>query len=55
MSAAANVAEKKGRIEKVFLNTHAALNENGIYAVQLWSLGVPHTVIVDDFLPVTYD
>jgi len=39
-------------LEKVFLNTENTLNYAGIYAVQLWALGVPHTVVVDDYLPM---
>jgi len=27
------------------------LSPNGIYGVKLWTLGVPHTTIVDDYLP----
>ena len=51
ISAASALAEKSGRLEKVFLNTEASAN--GIYAVDFYTLGVPHTVIVDDFLPVS--
>lgn len=39
-----------GRVEKIFHNDD--LNSNGIYAVDLYALGVPHTVIIDDFLPL---
>ena len=51
ISAASALAEKKGRLESVFLNT--STNANGIYGVNFYTLGVPHTVIVDDFIPVT--
>jgi len=34
------------------LNTDSKLNSQGIYAVNLYTLGVPHTVIVDDYLPI---
>ena len=27
------------------------MNDEGIYAVQFYSLGVPHTIIVDDYMP----
>ena len=50
MSAAAALAEEKGRMESVFLNSE--VNANGIYGVNLYTLGVPHTVIVDDYLPL---
>ena len=51
MAAASAVAEVPGRMEKVFLNTDSKLNSVGIYGVNLYTLGVPHTVIVDDFFP----
>ena len=50
ISAASAVAEEKGRLESVFLNKE--VNANGIYAVNFYTLGVPHTVIVDDYLPL---
>ena len=53
MAAAAAVAEQPGRLEKVFVNPQGTLNSNGIYAVNLYTLGMPHTVIVDDYLPLT--
>lgn len=53
MAAAAAAAEKEGRIEKIFMNTANELNDNGIYAVKFYALGVPHTVVVDDYLPLT--
>ena len=39
-------------MEKVFLNNDSELNKAGIYGVNLYTLGVPHTVIVDDYLPL---
>ncbi len=51
LAAASAIAEKPQRMEKVFLNNTAGLNKAGIYGVNLWSLGVPHTVIVDDYMP----
>ena len=50
ISAVSALAEKKSRMESVFLND--AASANGIYGVNFYSLGVPHTVIVDDFLPL---
>jgi hypothetical protein len=26
------------------------ISENGIYGVNLYSLGVPHTVVIDDYI-----
>ena len=52
LAAAAAVAEKKGRIEKLFVNTENVLNTQGIYAMNFHSLGVPHSVVVDDYLPL---
>ena len=51
IAAASALAEKSNRMESVFLNSD--VNANGIYGVNLYTLGVPHTVIVDDFLPLT--
>lgn len=53
LSAASVLAQKEGRLEKVFLNTANALNNNGIYAVNFFTLGIPHTVVVDDYLPLS--
>ena len=39
-------------MEKVFLNQANELSANGIYALNMYALGVPHTVIVDDWLPL---
>lgn len=52
MVTASAMAEKPKRLEKIFLNTNGETNKNGIYAVNLYVLGVPHTVIVDDYLPL---
>ena len=52
MAAASALAEKPGRLEKIFLNTSDRLNPYGIYGINFYSLGVPHTVIIDDFLPL---
>lgn len=53
LAAASALAEYPGRMEKVFLNHDTALNSQGIYAVNLYTLGVPHTVVIDDYLPLT--
>lgn len=34
------------------MNNSNELSPNGIYGVNFYSLGVPHTVIVDDYLPL---
>ena len=54
MSVASGLAEVPGRVEDMFLNPDSALNEAGIYAVNLYALGIPHTVIVDDYLPLKH-
>ena len=54
MSGASVLAEIPGRVEKVFLNPDNTISANGIYAVNFYTLGLPHTVIVDDYLPL-YD
>ena len=50
LSAISALSEEPGRIERVFVND--AASANGIYAVNFYTLGVPHTVIVDDYLPL---
>ena len=49
MAAVSGVAEYPERIESVFHNTE--LSSNGVYALNIYSLGIPHTVIIDDYLP----
>ena len=36
----------------MFLNTSGEVESNGMYGVNLFTLGVPHTVVVDDYLPL---
>ena len=52
MVAASALAEQPDRLEKIFLNVSGETNMNGIYGVNLYALGVPHTVVVDDYLPL---
>ena len=52
MAAASALAERPKRLENIFLNNSEEMNKDGIYAVNLYSLGVKHTVIVDDYLPL---
>lgn len=53
ISAISAVAEVPGRITNLMLNDD--LNEAGVYGVNMYSLGVPTTVYVDDYLPVAED
>ena len=51
IAAMGTVADKQPRrIKEMFLNNRKA--DNGIYAIQLYLLGVPRIVVVDDNLPV---
>ena len=34
----------------MFLNTE--LEEKGLYGVNMYALGVPHTILIDDYLPM---
>lgn len=49
LSALAAVSEVPGRVEKMFVTKE--FSQNGIYAINFFALGVPHTVIIDDYLP----
>ena len=42
-------------MESIFLNNKNKKSASGIYGVNFFVLGVPHTIIVDDFLPVKPD
>lgn len=53
-TAFSSVAEWPGRVEKIFLNVDNELSPNGIYGMTFYSLGVPHTVVVDDYVPTFY-
>jgi calpain-15 len=53
MAAISAVAEVESRIDDLFLTKY--LSPNGIYGMQLYSLGVPFTQIVDDYLPIWDD
>jgi len=50
MTSLCAMAEYPGRIENMFLNKEKSTH--GLYAVQMWALNVPITVMVDDYLPV---
>jgi len=51
VSAVAAIAETPGRVEKLFLNNENKMSPAGIYAVQLYALGLPMTVMIDDYFP----
>ena len=53
MNGAANVAEKKERLKRIFLND--GMSNNGIYGCQLYIMGVPTTVTIDDSIPLQND
>lgn len=46
------MAQIPGQVESIFLNSKNQISPNGIYAVNFQSLGLPHTVIVDDQMPL---
>ena len=50
MHGASAVAQKPGRLERIFLND--SLSSNGIYGFQFYVLGVPMTITIDDSLPL---
>ena len=52
MAGASAVAEVPGRIERIFLNNSNALSKTGIYGINIYALGVPLTILIDDYLPV---
>ena len=52
MSALSAIAEKPNRVESMFVDTFGGeINPAGVYGVNMYALGVPITVLVDDFLP----
>ena len=56
MSALSAIAEKPGRVEKMFVNSNGGqINHEGVYGINMYALGVPHTVLVDDFLAGNYE
>lgn len=48
LAAASAMAEIPHRLEKIFLSEEGDLPSNGAYAVNIYTLGVPHTIVVDD-------
>ena len=51
MSALSAIAEIPNRVENMFLNSSIGINPSGLYGINMYALGVPHTVLVDDFIP----
>ena len=52
IAAIGGIAEHKDRVEKMFVGGNE-LSDVGIYAIQMYLLGVPYTQIIDDYVPVT--
>ena len=55
MAAIALLTDIPGAVESVFLNNQNELSKVGIYGVNVYALGVPHTIIVDDWMPFMLD
>ena len=53
MVALSAFAEHPERVENIFHNTEK--NDYGIYAMNLYALGVPYTTYIDDYLPLRSD
>ena len=53
MAAAASVAEEKGRIEKIFEDKE--YNPNGVFLFNMFYMGEPVKIVVDDFIPIKKD
>jgi hypothetical protein len=51
MAAVSALAEKHYRIDEYLISDKIDLN-NGIYAMNMFSLGVPFTQIIDDRMPM---
>ena len=47
------VAEEQDRVQTMFLTDE--LNGAGVYAAELFLLGIPITVVIDDYLPMNAD
>jgi calpain-15 len=50
MHGASAVAGVPSRLERVFLNNE--ISSNGIYGLNLYVLGVPYTMMIDDIVPI---
>lgn len=50
MAAISALAEHQDRVDKIMIST--GLESQGIYAMNFYSLGVPFTQIIDDWIPM---
>ena len=50
LSAASAIAEKPERLINQFINTDNAQNKAGIYGLNMYALGVPTSIVIDDNL-----
>ena len=50
MAGAAAIAEKPERLKRIFVNSD--LSEEGIYALNMYALGVPINITIDDNVPL---
>lgn len=50
MAAISALAEHQDRVDDIMISN--GFEENGIYAMNMYSLGVPFTQIVDDWMPI---
>ena len=52
LAAASSYAYKDDCAERLFVSPENELPSAGIHAFNIYSLGVPHTVVIDDKLPL---
>ena len=45
------MAEVPGRLEKLFVDQSNEISANGVYAFNFHALGMPTSVVIDDYLP----
>lgn len=50
ITAASSIAEHEDRLKSMFILD--GINSVGIYAARLYLLGIPITVVIDDYLPL---
>ena len=55
LSAVSQVAEEPDRVKRLFLEEEDEYSSTNIYAIQLQALGLPHTVLIDDSLPLSQE
>ena len=53
INALSALAEYPERIYNIFHNTEK--NDKGVYGMNMYALGVPYTILVDDYLPFKED